>query len=78
MLSNAYSFLFFKSKQNLAKYEHRSSELLIVDLLEQVMLACGKYNLVHDFFKKVQKSFIPNALIYKGKHIERSFEPITS
>ncbi|XP_073263891.1 pentatricopeptide repeat-containing protein At1g30610, chloroplastic-like [Populus alba] len=34
-------------------------------VLEQVMLACGKYNLVHEFFKKVQKSSIPNALVYK-------------
>ncbi|GFQ04452.1 pentatricopeptide repeat-containing protein at1g30610 chloroplastic [Phtheirospermum japonicum] len=34
-------------------------------LVMEVMLACGKYELVHDFFKKVQKSFIPNALIYK-------------
>ncbi|KAL8508442.1 hypothetical protein ACS0TY_018901 [Phlomoides rotata] len=34
-------------------------------LVMEVMLACGKYNLVHDFFKKVQKSFIPNSLIYK-------------
>ena len=35
-------------------------------ILEQVMLACGKYNFVHEFFKKVQKSSIPNALVYKG------------
>ncbi|XP_042030370.1 pentatricopeptide repeat-containing protein At1g30610, chloroplastic-like [Salvia splendens] len=34
-------------------------------LVMEVMLACGKYNLVYDFFKKVQKSYIPNALIYK-------------
>lgn len=34
-------------------------------LVMEVMLACGKYNWVHDFFKKVQKSYIPNALIYK-------------
>ncbi|KAL3616778.1 hypothetical protein CASFOL_039172 [Castilleja foliolosa] len=34
-------------------------------LVMEVMLACGKYELVHDFFKKVKKSFIPNALIYK-------------
>lgn len=31
------------------------------------MLACEKYNLVHEFFKKMQKSFIPNSLSYKGK-----------
>ncbi|XP_044495682.1 pentatricopeptide repeat-containing protein At1g30610, chloroplastic-like isoform X1 [Mangifera indica] len=34
-------------------------------LRKQVMLACGKYNLVHEFFRKVQKSFIPSALVYK-------------
>lgn len=34
--------------------------------LEQVMFACGKYNLVHEFFRKLQKSSIPNALTYKG------------
>ncbi|KAL6502181.1 hypothetical protein OROHE_024774 [Orobanche hederae] len=34
-------------------------------LVMEVMLACGKYDLVHEFFKKVQKSYIPNALIYK-------------
>ncbi|XP_044496901.1 pentatricopeptide repeat-containing protein At1g30610, chloroplastic-like [Mangifera indica] len=34
-------------------------------LVMEVMLACGKYNLVHEFFRKVQKSFIPNALVYK-------------
>ncbi|KAB1222897.1 hypothetical protein CJ030_MR2G013613 [Morella rubra] len=33
--------------------------------LEQVMFACGKYNLVHEFFRKLQKSSIPNALTYK-------------
>lgn len=35
-------------------------------MLEQVMFTCGKYNLVHDFFMKVQKSSIPNALTYRG------------
>lgn len=34
-------------------------------LVMEVMLACGKYNLVHDFFKKVQRSSIPNALTYR-------------
>ncbi|CAI9755216.1 unnamed protein product [Fraxinus pennsylvanica] len=34
-------------------------------LVMELMFACGKYNLVHDFFKKVQKSCIPNALTYK-------------
>ncbi|KAF5742414.1 pentatricopeptide repeat-containing protein [Tripterygium wilfordii] len=34
-------------------------------LVMEVMLACGKYNLVHDFFRKLRKSYIPNALAYK-------------
>ncbi|XP_009608074.1 pentatricopeptide repeat-containing protein At1g30610, chloroplastic [Nicotiana tabacum] len=34
-------------------------------LVMEVMFECGKYNLVHDFFKKMQKSCIPNALTYK-------------
>ncbi|XP_023000737.1 pentatricopeptide repeat-containing protein At1g30610, chloroplastic [Cucurbita maxima] len=34
-------------------------------LVMEVMLQCGKYNLVHEFFRKVQKSSIPNALTYK-------------
>ncbi|KAM1561535.1 hypothetical protein ACFX1Z_004649 [Malus domestica] len=36
-------------------------------LVMELMLACGKYNLVHKFFKKVQKISIPNALTYRGK-----------
>ncbi|KAL6845396.1 hypothetical protein ACP4OV_024891 [Aristida adscensionis] len=31
----------------------------------QVMLVCGKYNLVYEFFNKVEKSLIPGALNYK-------------
>ncbi|KAL3522947.1 hypothetical protein ACH5RR_015781, partial [Cinchona calisaya] len=34
-------------------------------LVMEVMFACGKYNLVHDFFRKNQKTCIPNALTYK-------------
>lgn len=30
------------------------------------MFSCGKYNLVHDFFRKLQKSSIPNPLTYRG------------
>ncbi|KAK6932021.1 Pentatricopeptide repeat, partial [Dillenia turbinata] len=30
-----------------------------------VMYACGKYNLVHEFFRKMQKSCTANALTYK-------------
>lgn len=34
-------------------------------LIMEVMYACGKYNLVHEFFRKVRKSSIPNAIVYK-------------
>ncbi|KAG9439573.1 hypothetical protein H6P81_019738 [Aristolochia fimbriata] len=34
-------------------------------LIMEVMYVCGKYNLVHEFFRKVEKSSIPNALNYK-------------
>ncbi|XP_057988157.1 pentatricopeptide repeat-containing protein At1g30610, chloroplastic isoform X2 [Hevea brasiliensis] len=34
-------------------------------LIMEVMFACGKNNLVHEFFRKVQKSSIPNAIVYK-------------
>ncbi|XP_010926893.1 pentatricopeptide repeat-containing protein At1g30610, chloroplastic [Elaeis guineensis] len=34
-------------------------------LVMEVMFACGKYNLVHEFFRKVKKSSIPGALNYK-------------
>ncbi|XP_021912344.1 pentatricopeptide repeat-containing protein At1g30610, chloroplastic [Carica papaya] len=34
-------------------------------LVMEVMFACGKYNLVHEFFRKVQKSSIPNSLAYR-------------
>lgn len=35
-------------------------------VLVQVMLACGKYNLVYEFYNKVKRSYIPSALNYKG------------
>lgn len=34
-------------------------------LVMEVMLACGKYDLVHDFFRKMQESSVPNALTYR-------------
>lgn len=34
-------------------------------LVMEVMFSCGKYNLVHDFFRKLQKSSIPNPLTYR-------------
>ncbi|CAJ2655054.1 unnamed protein product [Trifolium pratense] len=35
-------------------------------LVMEVMFSCGKYNLVHEFFRKLQKSSIPNPLTYRG------------
>lgn len=34
-------------------------------LVMEVMFVCGKYNLVYEFFRKVEKSHIPNSLNYK-------------
>ncbi|OVA07351.1 Pentatricopeptide repeat [Macleaya cordata] len=34
-------------------------------LVMEVLLACDKYNLVHEFFRKVEKSSIPNSLNYR-------------
>lgn len=34
-------------------------------LAMEVMLACGKYNLVHEYFKELQGSSVPNALTYR-------------
>ncbi|CAJ1934112.1 unnamed protein product [Sphenostylis stenocarpa] len=34
-------------------------------LVMEVMFSCGKYNLVHEFFRKLQKSYIPNSLTYR-------------
>ncbi|MQL83978.1 hypothetical protein Taro_016476 [Colocasia esculenta] len=34
-------------------------------LVMEVMLVCGKYNLVHEFFRQLEKSSIPGALNYK-------------
>ncbi|TKY67899.1 Pentatricopeptide repeat-containing protein [Spatholobus suberectus] len=34
-------------------------------LVMEVMFSCGKYNLVHEFFRKFQKSFFPNSLTYR-------------
>ncbi|KAF3785927.1 Pentatricopeptide repeat-containing protein [Nymphaea thermarum] len=34
-------------------------------LVMEVMLTCGKYKLVHEFFHKVDKSSVPNALTYR-------------
>lgn len=34
-------------------------------LVMEVMLACGKYDMVHEFFRQVQESSAPNALTYR-------------
>ncbi|KAI4303650.1 hypothetical protein MLD38_039253 [Melastoma candidum] len=34
-------------------------------LVMEVVFACEKYNLVHELFRKVKKSVIPSALMYK-------------
>ncbi|XP_030471303.2 pentatricopeptide repeat-containing protein At1g30610, chloroplastic [Syzygium oleosum] len=43
--------------------QHPSS--ITYGLVMEVMFACEKYNLVHEFFRKIQHSCIPNALTYK-------------
>ncbi|XP_057980925.1 pentatricopeptide repeat-containing protein At1g30610, chloroplastic isoform X2 [Malania oleifera] len=47
----------------LEKWDPRLEPDIVV--YNSVMFACGKYNLVHEFFRKMQKSSIPNALNYK-------------
>lgn len=41
-------------------------KILQLFLFVQVMFECDKYNLVHEFFRKIQKSSLPNALTYRG------------
>ncbi|KAL1829476.1 hypothetical protein ACET3Z_007888 [Daucus carota] len=45
------------------KEEGQQPNTTTYGLIMEVMLACGKYNLVHEFFKKIHKS--ANALTYK-------------
>ncbi|KAJ8549271.1 hypothetical protein K7X08_032978 [Anisodus acutangulus] len=47
------------------KLRDQQPSITTYGLVMEVMLECGKYNLVHDFFKKMQKSCVPNALTYK-------------
>lgn len=47
------------------KQQGQKPNSITYGLVMEVMLACEKYNLVHEFFKKMQKSFIPNSLTYK-------------
>ncbi|KAF7852200.1 hypothetical protein BT93_L5355 [Corymbia citriodora subsp. variegata] len=50
--------------QQLKQHGQRPSSITY-GLVMEVMFACEKYNLVHEFFRKVQRSCIPNALTYK-------------
>lgn len=47
------------------KQQSQKPSITTYGLVMEVMFVCGKYNLVHEFFWKVQKSSIPNALTYK-------------
>ncbi|MCD9637935.1 hypothetical protein HAX54_021486 [Datura stramonium] len=47
------------------KLQDQQPSITTYGLVMEVMFECGKYNLVHDFFKKMQKSCVPNALTYK-------------
>ncbi|KAJ0435528.1 putative tetratricopeptide-like helical domain superfamily [Helianthus annuus] len=47
------------------KQQGQQPNSITYGLVMEVMLACEKYNLVHEFFKKMRKSFIPNSLTYK-------------
>ncbi|KVH97407.1 Pentatricopeptide repeat-containing protein, partial [Cynara cardunculus var. scolymus] len=47
------------------KQQGQKPNSITYGLVMEVMLECEKYNLVHEFFKKMQKSFIPNSLTYK-------------
>ncbi|XP_074308990.1 pentatricopeptide repeat-containing protein At1g30610, chloroplastic [Silene latifolia] len=50
--------------QKLAEIDQQPSNTTY-GLLMEVMLACGKYDLVHEFFRQMQASFAPNALTYR-------------
>ncbi|XVF24234.1 hypothetical protein REPUB_Repub13aG0110100 [Reevesia pubescens] len=47
----------------LGKWDPRLEPDILV--YNAVMLECGKYNLVHEFFRKIEKSSMPNALTYR-------------
>ncbi|KAK6270479.1 hypothetical protein POUND7_007577 [Theobroma cacao] len=47
------------------KQQHLQPSATTYGLVMEVMFACGKYNLVHEFFKKIEKSSMPNALTYR-------------
>ncbi|KAB2064105.1 hypothetical protein ES319_A10G266700v1 [Gossypium barbadense] len=47
------------------KQQHLLPSTTTYGLVMEVMFECGKYNLVHEFFRKMDKSSIPNALTYR-------------
>ncbi|TYH52002.1 hypothetical protein ES332_D10G320800v1 [Gossypium tomentosum] len=47
------------------KQQHLLPSTTTYGLVMEVMFECGKYNLVHEFFRKMDKSCIPNALTYR-------------
>ncbi|PWA44449.1 tetratricopeptide-like helical domain-containing protein [Artemisia annua] len=47
------------------KEQGKQPNSITYGLVMEVMLACEKYDLVHEFFQKMRKSFIPNSLTYK-------------
>ncbi|KAH9624039.1 hypothetical protein KSS87_008632 [Heliosperma pusillum] len=50
--------------QKLAEIDQQPSNTTY-GLLMEVMLACGKYDLVHEFYRQMQASSAPNALTYR-------------
>ncbi|CAL0334272.1 unnamed protein product [Lupinus luteus] len=47
------------------KKEGQQPSATTYGLVMEVMFSCGKYKLVHEFFRKLQKSYIPNSLTYR-------------
>ncbi|XWS65758.1 hypothetical protein CRYUN_Cryun05aG0140900 [Craigia yunnanensis] len=47
----------------LGKWDPRLEPNIVV--YNEVMFECGKYSLVHEFFRKIEKSSMPNALTYR-------------
>ncbi|XVF71664.1 hypothetical protein PTKIN_Ptkin12aG0057800 [Pterospermum kingtungense] len=47
------------------KQQHLQPSTTTYGLLMEVMFECGKNNLVHEFFRKIDKSSLPNALTYR-------------
>ncbi|KAL9241701.1 hypothetical protein vseg_015779 [Gypsophila vaccaria] len=50
--------------QRLAETDQQPSSATY-GLLMEVMLSCGKYDLVHEFYRQMRASFAPNALTYR-------------